>query len=58
MKKLMKRELVRLEKGIDVNQVQTLCDWGLNNETIAYVMKVPVEVINCITDKYDIVESL
>lgn len=58
MNKLGKRELVRLERGLDVTQIRTLCDWGLSNEKIAYVMQVPVIVINNIMKKHNIIESL
>ena len=58
MKKLKKKELDKLEKGLDVDQIRTLSEWGLNNEKIAYITKLPIEVINNFMNKHNIVESL
>ena len=58
VKKLKKKELDKLEKGLDVNQIRTLSEWGLNNEKIAYITKLPVKVINNFMNKHNIVESL
>lgn len=58
MKKIFRRNKVQRKVMLDVTQIQTLSDWGLCNEKIAYVMGVPISVINQFMNKHNIIESL